>query len=195
MTFRFWIQEGSGYGYAKITSEVTFGFQFVGKFGKGLLINMAATYGVPSSGRLDPSKQIPAPSSSSGSCAAFLQRWSATHKADLGSLCRLFLTQSRNAGSRRSQKPGCWTWYVRQFSTFFNSNRQFRQFTTFLTGAVTLSCRTAELILSPMVIKVPRSAGARVTGGKYLFDRQRTGDEDIHQSPCALLPVRTGRDV
>jgi len=28
-----------------------------------------------------------------------------------------------------------------------------------------------------------------------LFDRPRTGDEDIHQSPRALLPIRTGRDI
>ena len=48
---------------------------------------------------------------------------------------------------------------------------------------------TRDSFLRPGDYHIPRSPQER------LFDRPRTGDENLHQPPGALLPVRVGRQV
>jgi hypothetical protein len=66
-----------------------------------------------------------------------------------------------------------------------------------MTGdAEVVICRVSTdnaLVLTSYVRVVPGFILRRF--GSRLFDWSRTSDEDIHESPGTLLPVRTGRHV
>jgi len=84
-----------------------------------------------------------------------LQRLACDHEVDLGAFA--FSRAEPRGGSGRSQKLAAVNSLYDSFRHFSTALGSFDTLRHFSTGAVTLSLEAAELILSPMVIKVPRS--------------------------------------